>query len=215
MMIGIHFLKAVTGLLLLVALMACDVAVPKPTDESTGSPAAASPTVIQFEIPTGGNGRASSVAALPLGSDTVGRQGKLVPVKASFPAGFTHRKNAHGGNEWTLSEAAPDATREWIDDGGVAVWTWSVDNTGWHGGLTMANANGVLVPGQVELTLHPGCAYGARGSSGPDDPYDPDSDPHNPQTPAEILAYEQQCVADRLREFGGTTLYVRVRLLDP
>lgn len=79
----------------------------------------------------------------------------------------------------------------------------------------MANANGVLIPRQVELTLHPGCAYGARGSSGPDDPYDPDNDPHNPQTPAEILAYEQQCVADRLREFGGTTLYVRVRLLDP
>lgn len=48
-MIGMHFLKTAAGLLL-VALVACDNVVPKPTDESAGSPAAASPTVIQFEI---------------------------------------------------------------------------------------------------------------------------------------------------------------------
>lgn len=183
-MTGIHFLKVAAGLLLLVALVACDNAVPKPTDESGRYPAAASPTVIQFEIPTGGNGRASNIAALPLGPDTGGRQGRLVPVKASFPAGFTHRKNVHGWNEWTLSEPAPDATREWIIKGGVAVWTWSVDNTGWHGGFGMVpggfgmvNATGVLVPGRVEFTLVAICPRAQRGSAGPEDPYDPADDP--------------------------------------
>lgn len=217
-MIGVSFLKAAAGLLLLFALVACDDAVPKPTDESAGSSASASPTVIQFEIPTGGNGRASSVAALPLGSDAVERLGKLVPVKAAFPDGFTHSEHPPDDpscgvgcerlsvHNWTLSKAAPEASQKWIDDGGVAVWTWSVDETSWHAGLTVGaglvfvSASGLLVPGRVDFTLS-GCA---------DFPVD-DSELRGEAW----KAHNRRCVADNLRSLGGTTLYVRVRLLDP
>lgn len=217
-MIGMHFLKTAAGLLL-VALVACDNAVPKPTDESAGSPAAASLTVIQFEIPTGGNGRASSVTALPLGSDAVERLGKLVPVKAAFPDGFTHSEHTPDDpscgvgcerlsvHNWTLSKAAPEASQKWIDDGGVAVWTWSVDETSWHAGLNVGvgrvfvSASGLLVPGRVDFTL-----------SGCNDAVLIDDSESRGEA---WKAHNRQCVADNLRSLGGTTLYVRVRLLDP
>ena len=214
-MIGVSSLKAAAGLLLLFALAACDDAVPKPT-ESAGSSASASPTVIQFEIPTGGNGRASSVAALPLGSDAVERLGKLVPVKAAFPDGFTHSEHFDDSScgvgceplpvhNWTLSKAAPEASQKWIDDGGVAVWTWSVDETSWHAGLNVFGrvfvaASGLLVPGRVDFTLA-GCAVASVGNS--------------ELRGKAWKAHSRQCVADQLRRLGGTTLYVRVRLLDP